>query len=244
MIILKSLTSFHFISSQSQSLLICGFPSVSAACFIKSRDLEGSRDCFKYIHNQLRCMEGRSKYSDIYIYIDYDVYSLGINNVFVSNIPQQLNYRYTIKHGLKMELTVWCTLQSINRREKSRSFLGVQFTNGTAIQHVNDVFRTRTDDKRTLHKITILCQYNHTNIVTFKYTLWEVFIRRDLIVPSGEIYLSQSLDYLSRYFFHTLMVRSMEAMISPKSWRITRIFMAEVNTTWKHSLPVDLPIDL
>ena len=40
-----------------------------------------------------------------------------------------------------------------------------------AVKKINDVFRTRTDAKRTLREITILRQCNHPNIAELKYTV-------------------------------------------------------------------------
>lgn len=38
-----------------------------------------------------------------------------------------------------------------------------------AIKRINDVFRTKTDAKRTLREITILRQCNHPNIAKLKW---------------------------------------------------------------------------
>lgn len=55
-----------------------------------------------------------------------------------------------------------------------------------AIKRINDVFRTRTDAKRTLREITILRQCNHPNIAEMKYAFKQNSMCRDLIVPPDE----------------------------------------------------------
>lgn len=55
-----------------------------------------------------------------------------------------------------------------------------------AIKRINDVFRTKTDAKRTLREITILRQCNHPNIAILKYRCLRYLIFRDLIVPPEE----------------------------------------------------------
>ena len=55
-----------------------------------------------------------------------------------------------------------------------------------AIKRIDDVFRTRTDAKRTLREITILRQCDHPNICKLRYSIVEDMMNRDVLVPPDE----------------------------------------------------------
>ena len=64
-----------------------------------------------------------------------------------------------------MEQCIW---RLIVPQENSCSFF-LFVRNRVAIKRIDDVFRTRTDAKRTLREITILRQCNHPNICKLRY---------------------------------------------------------------------------
>ena len=81
------------------------------------------------------------------------------------NVPLQISKRYILKKELGKGAygTVYFAVDKRTGEE-------------VAIKRINDVFRTKTDAKRTLREITILRQCNHPNIAKLK----------DLIVPPDE----------------------------------------------------------
>ena len=58
--------------------------------------------------------------------------------------------------------------------------------NRCAIKRIDDVFRTKTDAKRTLREITILRQCRHPNIAKLKYIPNLLMICRDVLLPPDE----------------------------------------------------------
>ena len=60
------------------------------------------------------------------------------------------------------------------------------FYDRVAIKRIDDVFRTRTDAKRTLREITILRQCDHPNICKLRYKIIKGMMDRDVLVPPDE----------------------------------------------------------
>lgn len=76
-------------------------------------------------------------------------------------------------------------LLSIGLLEKSTRRYRISL-HRVALKRINDVFRTKTDAKRTLREITILRQCHHPNIAALKCYHSTNFTYRDLVVPSDE----------------------------------------------------------
>ena len=88
--------------------------------------------------------------------------------MFVPNIPQQISSKYILKNELGKGAygTVYLAVDRFTGEE-----LGIVLViiHRVAIKRINDVFRTKTDAKRTLREITILRQCNHPNIAILKW---------------------------------------------------------------------------
>lgn len=87
--------------------------------------------------------------------------------LFIPNIPPQINSRYIIKKELGKVPMAPFILLSIGLLEKSTRRYRISL-HRVALKRINDVFRTKTDAKRTLREITILRQCHHPNIAALK----------------------------------------------------------------------------
>lgn len=78
-------------------------------------------------------------------------------------IPHEINTRYIIKKELGKGAygTVYL---AVDRSTGEQKRLQNALNSRVAIKRIDDVFRTRTDAKRTLREITILRQCDHPNI--------------------------------------------------------------------------------
>ena len=106
-------------------------------------------------------------------------------SLFVPNIPQQISSKYILKNELGKGAygTVYLGVDRFTGEELE--FFSV-LIGRVAVKRINDVFRTKTDAKRTLREITILRQCNHPNIAILKQMRIYYLISRDLIVPPDE----------------------------------------------------------
>lgn len=92
----------------------------------------------------------------------------GQEGLYVPNVPLQISKRYLLKKELGKGAygTVYFAIDK--RTGEEQDMEQNDLATRVAIKRINDVFRTKTDAKRTLREITILRQCNHPNIAKLK----------------------------------------------------------------------------
>ena len=98
-----------------------------------------------------------------------EIYTMGITKQVEyegprnGTIPHEINTRYVIKKELGKGAygTVYLAVDRVSGQQQD---LFREIKRRVAIKRIDDVFRTRTDAKRTLREITILRQCDHPNI--------------------------------------------------------------------------------
>ena len=99
--------------------------------------------------------------------------------------PEAIYSRYTIikEIGHGAYGTVYL---AEDHKTQERYDFGSNMIDRCAIKKIDDVFRTKTDAKRTLREITILRQCRHPNIAKLKYISKPNVRCRDVLLPPDE----------------------------------------------------------